>query len=187
MTVVITGGRISEIGKTGKVRLPKDAQVVDATGKFLIPGLWDMHAHWSQKEYLPLFTANGVTGTRIMWGFPYHHAWRKQIESGTLLGPRMNIASPIIDGPNPIWRGSTAVSNETEGREAVVKSKKDGADFIKVYSLLPRDAYFAIADEAKKQGIPFAGHVPESVSAGETSDAGQKSIEHLTGIILASS
>ncbi len=187
MTVVVTGDRITGLGKSGKVRVPREAQVVDATGKFLIPGLWDMHIHWSQREYLPLFIANGVTGARMMWGFPVHHSWRKEIEDGALLGPRLNIASTIVDGPKPIWRGSIGVGNEAEGRQAVIKAKQDGADFVKVYSLLPREAYFAIADEAKKQGIPFAGHVPEAVNAAEASDAGQKSIEHLTGVLLACS
>ena len=187
--MVITGDRITEFAPTKTVRVPKDAQVVDATGKFLIPGLWDMHVHWYgyDKAYLRLFTANGVTGVRIMWGAPIHFEWRKEIQAGTLLGPRMVIASTILDGPKPIWPGSIAVANEAEARRAVIKVKREGADFVKVYSLLPREAYFAIADEAKKQGIPFAGHVPFFVSAGEASDAGQRSIEHLTGILAACS
>ena len=119
MTVVITDSRISAMGETGKVRVPQDAQVVDATGKFVIPGLWDMHVHWDLKDYLPLFIANGVTGVRQMWGMPMHHAWRKEFEQGTLLGPRLVIASPIVDGPNPIWPGSIAVGNAAEAREAV--------------------------------------------------------------------
>ncbi|MGH7451444.1 MAG: amidohydrolase family protein [bacterium] len=187
MTVVITGNRITALGKTGKVKIPQDAQVIDAAGKFLIPGLWDMHAHWNLKEYLPLFIANGVTGARIMWGRLAHHAWRKEIASGALLGPRLIIASPIIDGPNPIWPGSVAVSNAAEARQAVIDAKQNGADFIKVYSLLSREAYFAIVDEAKKHGLPIAGHVPETVSTLEAAEAGQKSIEHLEGILLACS
>src|SRR5262249_19092575 len=158
-------------------------QVIDARGKFLIPGLWDMHVHWEMKDYLPLFIANGVLGVRVMWGMPIHHEWRKEISAGTLLGPRLNIASPIIDGPHPIWKGSVSVGNDAEARQAVIQAKQNGADFIKVYSLLPREAYFAIADETKKLGLPFAGHVPEAVNAGEASDAGQKSIEHLTGVL----
>ena len=189
MTVVITGNRISQLGPTNTMRVSKDAQVVDATGEFLIPGLWDMHIHWFgfDKSYLQLFTANGVTGVRVMWGAPIHFEWRKEIQAGTLLGPRMVIASAILDGPKPIWPGSVAVANEAEARAAVISVKKQGFDFVKVYSLLPREAYFAIADEAKKQGLAFAGHVPYSVSAGEASDAGQKSIEHLTGILAACS
>jgi len=187
MTVVITGNRISTIGKTAGGGVPKDAQVIDAAGKFLIPGLWDMHIHWYDPAYLPLFTVNGVTGVRIMWGGPIHFSWRKEIQEGALLGPRMVIASAIVDGPNPIWPGSIAVADQAEARQAVIEAKQNGADFVKVYSLLPREAYFAIADEAKKQRIPFAGHVPYSVSAAEASDAGQKTIEHLTGILAACS
>ncbi len=186
-TVVIRGDRITEIGKTGTVHAPQGAHVVDATGKFLIPGLWDMHVHWLHKDYLPLFIANGVTGIRIMWGAPLHHQWRQEIAQGTVLGPRMAIASAIVDGPRPIWPGSAAVKDGAEGRQFVIQAKQGGADFIKVYSRLPRDAYFAIADEAKKQGIPFAGHVPSAVTAIEASDAGQKSIEHLTGVLSACS
>ncbi|MGH9914825.1 MAG: amidohydrolase family protein, partial [Pyrinomonadaceae bacterium] len=187
MTVMITSERITTIGKTGKIRIPQDAQIVDGAGKFLIPGLWDMHTHLNLKEYLPLYIANGVTSIRIMFGFSMHHEWRNKIENGALLGPRMVIASPLVDGPHPIHRGSIAVSNEAEARQAVTKVKQDGADFIKVYSLLPRDSYFALADEARKQKIPFAGHVPRSVTAEEASDAGQKSIEHLSGVAFACS
>lgn len=187
MTVVVTADRISQLGKSGELSVPTGAQVIDATGKFLIPGLWDMHIHWYDKDYLPLFIANGVTGVRVMWGMPMHHEWRKEIESGKLLGPRMYIASPIVDGPRAFWQGSITVANAAEGRAVVAKVKQQGADFVKVYSYLPRDAYFAIADEAKKENIPFEGHVPITVSAEEASEAGQKSIEHLTGILPACS
>jgi len=122
-----------------------------------------------------------------MFGSPLHLHWRQQAANDPMLIPRMAVASPIVDGPKPIWPNSIAVSNEAEGRQAVAAINEGGWDFVKVYSLLPRDASFAIADEAQKQGIPFAGHVPLSVSATEASDAGQKSIEHLTGILLACS
>jgi hypothetical protein len=101
VTVIVTGDRITQMGKSREIHLPEDAQVVDATGKFLIPGLWDMHVHWYDKGYLPLFIANGVTRIRVMWGGPLHHQWRKEIEAGALLGPRMVIASAIVDGPKP--------------------------------------------------------------------------------------
>jgi len=186
-TVLIAGTRITAVGKTSEVKLPAGATVVDGTGKFLIPGLSDMHVHWYDKDYLPLFIANGITSIRMMWGLPLHHEWRQQIEQGSLIGPRLLIASAIVDGPKPIWPGSITASNAAEGREAVSQAKAAGADFVKVYSLLPRDAYFAIADEAKKQGIPFAGHVPVSVTAEEASAAGQTTIEHLTGVLQACS
>jgi hypothetical protein len=184
MTVVIKGDRISDIGKAGEIPVPPDATVVNASGKFLIPGFWDMHVHWYNKDSFTLFTANGVTGVRQMFGNSDLLRWREDIAKGSLLGPRMIVASPIIDGPQPVWPNSIAVGNEEEGRKAVRKVKQWGADFVKVYSLLPRDAYFGIADESKRQGISFVGHVPFSVSPAEASDAGQKSIEHLTGIMI---
>lgn len=187
VTVVVNGDRIAAMGKSASLHAPTNAVVVDATGKYLIPGLWDMHVHWYLKEYLPLFLANGVTGVRLMWGTTMHHEWRKEIEAGTLPGPHLYIASPIVDGPKPFWPGSVTVATAAEGRQLVPKLKRDGADFIKVYSLLPREAYFAIAEAAKEVGIPFAGHVPIAVSAEEASAAGQKSIEHLSGILSACS
>jgi imidazolonepropionase-like amidohydrolase len=187
-TVIIAGDRIKQLGKSTELAIPSEAQVVDGSGKFLIPGLWDMHVHWYEKDYLTLFLANGVTGIRLTSGQALHHEWRRQIEAGTLLGPRMVIASEILDGPNPYWPGSISVSDEAQGRQAVDKIKQDGAgDFVKVYTFLPRDTYFAITDEARKQGLAFAGHVPLSVTPEEASAAGQKSFEHLTGILAACS
>jgi imidazolonepropionase-like amidohydrolase len=188
MTVVIKGGRIAALGKTANLNVPENAHVVDATGKFLIPGLWDMHIHpHNKKDYLALFIANGVTGVRVMWGDPMHHKWRKEISAGKLIGPRMVISSPTVDGPESILPGPTVVSNEAEGRQVVRKVEKEDADLVKVFNDIPRDAYFAIADEAKKQGIPFAGHVPYLVSFAEASDAGQQSIEHCPYLLLACS
>jgi len=192
MTVVIMGERITKIGKTGKVQLPPDAQVIDASGKFLIPGLWDMHVHnvhaMFREAFFASFLANGVTGVRDMHSplVPFDQ-WRKDIAAGKLLGPRIVASQSIVDGPKPIHSGSLPVSNEVEARQAVVSLKQRGADFVKVYNLLPRAAYFAIADEAKKQGLPFVGHVPDAVSLAEASEAGQKSIEHLSGMLLGCS
>ena len=112
---------------------------------------------------------------------------RKQVQEGKQPGPRVFAAGPLVDGPKPLVPSSLVAANAAEGREAVRKLKKMGADFVKVYTKLPREAYLSIADEAKKQGLPFAGHVPESVSAAEASDLGQKSIEHLVGVELACS
>ncbi|MFZ0751447.1 MAG: hypothetical protein WAM70_18935, partial [Pyrinomonadaceae bacterium] len=187
MTVVITDDRISAIGTSTKLSVPAGASVIDATGQFLIPGLWDMHVHWYRRDMFTLFIANGVTGVRQMFGNSDLLRWRDEIAKDSLLGPRMVVASPIIDGPEPVWPTSISAGNEEEGRKAVRRVKQWGADFAKVYALLPRDAYFGIADEAKQQGITFAGHVPYSVSAREASDAGEKSIEHLTGVLIACS
>jgi imidazolonepropionase-like amidohydrolase len=191
MTVVIRDGRIAALSKHGKIRPAKSAQIVDASGKFLIPGLWDMHVHeWNKEAFFPLFIANGVTGVRDMFSpLPPIKQWRAEVAAGTTIGPHIAAAAGIIlDGPNPACAPcSIAVGNAAEGRKAVLTVKEMGADFIKVYSMLPRDAYFAIAEEAKRQNMVFAGHVSEFVSAGEASDAGQKSIEHLTGVLVACS
>ena len=187
MTVVIASNRIMTVAKSDEIRLPKNLDIVNANGKFLIPGLWDMHVHWYEKDYLPLFIANGVTGTRQMYGVPMFQQWRKEIEAGQLLGPHILIPSPIVDGPKPVWPGSIAVFNASDARQAVIQVKEAGADFVKVYSLLSRDAYFGIADESKKQGIPFEGHVPDTVTLEEASNAGQMSVEHLTGVLSACS
>jgi len=189
MTVVILGDRITSVGKTENVTIPKNAEPVDGTGKFLIPGLWDMHVHMPVQSYLPLFLANGVTGIREMHAFfpAMIFKMRQDIRDGKLLGPRIVAAGAIIDGPKPFWPGSEVAGNEEEAGKAVQSLKKRGADFIKVYTKLPASAYRAIADEAKKQGLPFVGHVPESVSAAEASDLGQKSMEHLYGIVVSCS
>lgn len=196
MTIVIAGDRIAELGKTEEIALPPDAKVVDGTGKFLIPGLWDMHVHTLRESrvalFFPVFIANGVLSVRDMGSPPGEldriKEWKQETAQGIFLGPRIIAAGPVIDGPQPMFPElSIAVADEDEGRKAVETLKQRGADFLKVYSLLPRTTYFAIADEAKRQGIPFAGHVPDSVNAGEASDAGQKSIEHLSGILLACS
>jgi len=181
-SVIISGHRISVISGAAKPSLPQAARVIDASGKFLIPGLWDMHAHFSDADYLPLYLVNGVTGLRIMFGDSTSRESRKQIEAGTLVGPRMVIGSRIIDGPAPFLPYFISVQTPDEARKAVDAEKQAAADFIKVYSFLPRDLYFAIVSESKKLGLPFVGHTPMSVSVEEASDAGQKSIEHLAGI-----
>jgi len=191
MTVIVDGDRIVAVSPSRRTHIPRKAVVVDGTGKFLIPGLWDMHVHGASDARAPwshlLFLANGVVGVRDMSGPPDAHAWRATNSSSEDPSPTIYLGSPIIDGPNPAWPDSIVVTNESQGRDVVEQQRERGADFIKVYSRLSRDAYFAIADEAKKCGIPFEGHVPESVTAAEASDAGQKSIEHLTRVADACS
>jgi len=190
--VIIRGGRIIAVSKTGQIAVPKDAQVVDATGKFLIPGLWDMHFHTPEEKdareiFYPLALANGVTGVRNMFGSESLLKQRAEINRGTLFGPRMVLASEVVDGPMPTWPGSLTVADPSAGRRVVREIKTKGYDFVKVYQFLPRETYLAIVDEAKKQNIAFAGHVPFSLSATEASDAGQKSFEHNFGLVLACS
>jgi imidazolonepropionase-like amidohydrolase len=137
-----------------------------------------------RETLLTLLIANGVTGIRDMGGdLKLLQGWRARVGAGTLVGPHIYACGPLLDGPKPMWPGSIAISNEEQARQAVHDLKIKRADFVKVYSLLPREAYFAIADEAKKLKIPFAGHVPNSVTPAEASDAGQASEEHLLQIV----
>ncbi|MBZ5681504.1 MAG: amidohydrolase family protein [Acidobacteriia bacterium] len=195
-TVVVRAGHIEAILPTESQAAAKDALHIDGRGKFLIPGLWDMHVHMVFGEWfprgkevtLPLFIANGVTGVRDMGGeLEVLQQWRKEIAAGTLIGPRIVMSGPMLDGPQPRFPSSIAIATPEDGRRAVDDLKRRGADFIKLQSLIPREAVFAIAEEARKQGIPFVGHVPDAVRASEASNAGQKSFEHLIGIFEGSS
>lgn len=184
LTVIVEGGRIAAVGT---MPAPPCAQVVDGRGKFLIPGLWDMHVHMHATKdmgpedtsawtfFAPLFRARGITGVRSMFdslaAIEKARAHLRIVASG-----------PILDGPHPTWSSSIVCAGAAQGRAAVRRVKREGADFVKVYSGLARETYLAIADEAKKAGLPFAGHVPNSVTAAEASDAGQKSQEHMIGI-----
>lgn len=194
-TVVITGARITSVSDKEKFQLPKNARVIDATGQYLIPGLWDMHVHSAFGDWfpggrdiiLPLFIANGVTGVRDMGGdVPVLMEWRKEIASGEIVGPRMVISGPMLDAylPNGKLRfpSSIAVSTPATAVAAVDSLKAQGVDFIKVQSVISHDAYLAAAAEAHKQGLPIVGHVPDKVRIQEVVEAGQKSIEHLMGI-----
>ncbi len=186
MTVIIEAGRIAAIGPSKKVRTPKGARLLNGAGKFLIPGLWDMHVHGATDSRAPwsqlLFVANGVVGVRDMAGPSDAHAWRASQLGNMDPAPTIYLGSPIVDGPTAVWPDSIVVGDPAQGRAVVDQQQERGADFIKVYSRLSREVYFAIADEAKARGIPFEGHVPETVTAAEASGAGQRSIEHLTQV-----
>ena len=179
--VEFTGDRIIAISDKPNPKALK----VDGKGKFLIPGLWDMHVHWYDKKTLGLFTANGVTGVRQMFGNRELLAWRDAIEAGKMTGPRMVVGSPIVDGPKPFWPTSLAAGTEQEGRAALRQVKKAGYDFVKVYSFLPPPAYFGILDEANKLKFPADGHVPHRVSVTEAAEAGQRCAEHLYGFAIS--
>ena len=191
-TVLVVGERIKTVGATASVRVPAGAMVVDGTGKFLIPGLADMHVHLtaagepdgSRRFMIPLLLANGITTVRDMGGYLESLIpLRKEIEEGKTLGPRIFYAGPYLDGSPPSFQPSFVVTDGAQASEDVHQLVQRGVDFIKVQSMLSRDAYFAIADAAKREKIPFVGHVPDHVTAAEAADAGQRSIEHLTNVL----
>jgi imidazolonepropionase-like amidohydrolase len=194
MTVIVEGDRITSVGRY--LAVPKNATVVDGRGKFLIPGLWDMHVHVLRPDraerFFKLFIANGVTGVRDMGttegGFAMLTRLRTDLASGKMVGPRIVAAGRIMDGPVPaVPPNSIPFSGEAEARGQVNYLKSLGADFIKVYDGVARDDYFAIIDEAKKINIPVAGHVPLGVTSLEASNARQRSIEHLGNILRSCS
>jgi imidazolonepropionase-like amidohydrolase len=179
--VTIRGETISSVSQNGA--LPADAQMVDGQGKFLIPGLWDMHAHiqGNEKAWLPLYIANGVTGIRDMGAdLDFILDIRDATSSGRTLGPRIVAAGPILDDAPGDWPLRIRVRNPDEGRAAVQLLKRRGVDLIKVHNFTPRDVFFAIVDEARRQQLPVAGHVPLKVTIQEGIDAGMVTIEHMS-------
>ncbi len=189
VAVTVADGRIAAIQPGSAAEIPAGARVIDATGKFLIPGLWDMHVHLdSQATAVPALLAHGITGIREMYsGIPIATllAWRAKPEN-----PRIAVPG-FLDGPllrtSGVPPDAFAVGNADEATFAVDVLASRGADFLKVYNDLPREAYLAIAQESKRLGIPFLGHVPEAISPLEASEAGQRSQEHLINILLACS
>src|SRR5262245_10913163 len=191
LTVVLTGERIAAIGQAGQVRIPKGSQVINAAGKFLIPGLWDMHVHLAKsgENTLPLFIANGITSVRDMGGDPeLLLRWRQEVVEGKRLGPRIKTAGPILESANnvkrmkmegtvePVDRFRRGVPNP-ESAEAIVDSvAKLGVDFLKIRTSASLETFKAIAAAAKKHGLSLVGH--PTASPEELIKAGQSSIEH---------
>jgi len=195
-TVMLARDRIYSVEPSKSAKYPPNARSINCRGLFLIPGLWDMHVHLVFGDWfpdgrdisLPLFVANGVTSVRDMGSeLDVVQGWRKEIEAGRLIGPRILSSGPMLDGPKPRFPSSLAIATPEDGRRAVAELKSRGADFIKLQSLIPREAVWAIAEEAKKQQMAFAGHVPDAMRASEMSEARMKSFEHLIGIFEASS
>ncbi len=180
-TVVVSGGRVEALGPSGEVAVPAGAFVVDARGKWLMPGLADMHVHtWSQDD-LYLFVPNGVTAIRHMFGSPLQLQWRARIDAGELVGPRIHTAGPIVDGDPPVWPNSRVLTDPADADALVAEQKQAGYDFIKPYAELLPEAYDALAAAARKHGLVLMGHVPERLDLDHVLRAGQRTIEHLNG------
>jgi len=188
-TVLIDKGKIIALGPANSISIPDGAKILDARGKFLIPGLADMHLHLtgagepsgSRNFFLPLLLTNGITSVRDMGGYlDYLIPLREEIDEGKRVGPRIFFAGPYLDGNPPSFQPSLVVNNRKQAGDDVHTLVKKGVDFIKVQSMLSRDAYFAIAQTCRDEHVTFSGHVPDRVTAFEAADAGQRSIEHLT-------
>jgi imidazolonepropionase-like amidohydrolase len=193
--VVVVGDRIAGIQAGGTARAPRKGRVLDGTGRFLMPGLWDFHVHVfsapGEEDFaLPLYILNGITGIRdagALRTLPEQQRVAAAIERGERVGPRIVLAGALIDGPPGSWPGQMVASHPDEGRQRVREAKAAGWRVIKSYSLLSEATYLAIADQAKRERLPLYGHVPESVVLQTALDAGHRSVEHFGRITQACS
>jgi len=184
-TIVIRGNKIVAVGPTATTARPPGSRQIDVNGRFVIPGLWDMHAHTDApggKGLLAAYVYNGVTGVRDMAGdWNTITAWRSAIGAGKLDGPRIYTSGPYLDGNDqPI--AHILVKTAADARGGVDSLRKLGVDVVKFHTGLTRETFFAAARRARELHLPFAGHVPRVVSAIEASDSGMRSIEHMLTI-----
>ena len=191
-TIVVEGKRIARIENASEAT--RASATIDGTGMFVIPGLWDMHVHAyftndtarfhsTNEVMLPLFIVNGVTGVRDLGSnLEATLGARDSIAAHMLVGPRMMVSGPMLDGPTTRYAAAIKVTTGDDARAAVRMLKARGVDLIKVQTLIPRDAYFALADEAAIIGIPFEGHVPREITGMEAVKAHQRSFEHMIGV-----
>jgi imidazolonepropionase-like amidohydrolase len=207
-TVVVAGNRIAAVGAAREITVPDDAEIVEGAGRYLIPGLWDMHVHSianvaldkstgeiaAQDWHFPLFLAHGVTGVRNMndgtadLTLELTKSVKRQLAQGELHGPpRFLSAGPSLDGDPPLGSNPVVVRTAAEARAAVDQLAANGADLVKVYENLSREAYFAIMDEARRRKIAVDGHVPFRITPEEVADAGQRTAEHPEAIAVGCS
>jgi imidazolonepropionase-like amidohydrolase len=180
-TVVVRDTRIAEIGPTARLHVPPGARRIDGHGKYLMPGLADMHSHPESVLDLMVYVANGVTTVRTMGSPPDLRHWRSEAAASRLLSPAIYTAGPVLDGPSELYQGGSTVATATAAAQAVREQHTAGYDFIKVYNNLSKEAYEAIIAEAWRLGMPVAGHVPILVGLRGALAARQASIEHLRG------
>ncbi|MDO9257164.1 MAG: amidohydrolase family protein [Bacteroidales bacterium] len=184
-TIAIDNNRITAIYDK-EIAGSDSTIVIDGKGKYLIPGLWDMHAHykWNRIDTEPLLIANGITGVREMWAdMPEYVKVPKNTPQEGVVSPDIYFAADFIDGNPPAFPGSLIVTNTEEAIAAVNNQIEKKVDFLKVYNTLTEVAFMAIANEASKRNIPFAGHIPNTVSIYKAIEAGMASSEHLQGFL----
>lgn len=177
-TVIIRGEKIDRIGPAQQVAIPSQAVVIDGSGRYLLPGLADMHVHLGFRAELLLFLANGVTTVREMWGGPGHVRLRDLIEDGDVLGPSMLVAGPGFDGIPPVWPRTIVLEDPAQAEAEVEAYQAAGYDYIKIYNNLDPAPYQAVVEAAGVRGMRLIGHIPWQVGADAALEAGQYSIEH---------
>ena len=178
-TVLIERGRITFAGPRPQVKVPAGATVIDARGKFVLPGLWDMHAHLFQIEFGPAYLAGGVTTVRDVGNeFEYATRFRDAFNGGRAPGPRMLLAG-YIDGKNSDHSFDVQVDTPEDARRAVERYKKAGFEMIKIRDNVKPDILKVIADEAHRLGMTLTGHVPKAMDALQAVEAGMDQISHI--------
>lgn len=194
-TVLIEGDKIAAMGRTGTVRIPEGARTVEGTGKFLIPGLSDMHAHIGShartedpgrdkalaENQLLLYAATGVTLLRDPAGSPAHFEYRQRLNEGDWIGPDLFFTSPIHEGADAVWEFSTKVTDPEAVEPLIAGYAEAGYQGVKIYHTLSRPVYDAMIDSASRHGLPVIGHVPFSVGIEYALASRQYSVEHLRG------
>ena len=177
--VVIHNGRIVSAGPRSKVKIPKDATVVEAHGKTILPGLWDMHAHFEQVEWGPIYLAAGVTTVRDCGNeFEFITAVRDAIAQGRGLGPRLLLAG-VVDGTGTYTIGVERVDTPEQARLWTDRYHEAGFQQMKIYSSVKLQELKAVADEAHRLGMTVTGHIPEGLNAYQAIEAGQDQINHV--------
>lgn len=194
-TVLVEGNTITAMGSTGTISIPNGARRVNGTGKFLLPGLSDMHAHIGYRgrseepardralaqNQLLLYAATGVTLLRDPAGSPAHFGYRERLDQGDWFGPDVFFTSPIHEGADPVWDFSTKVTDPEAVEPLIAGYAQAGYQGVKIYHTLSRPVYDAIVDSARKHELPVIGHVPFSVGIEYALASGQYSVEHLRG------
>ena len=181
--VVIEKGRIVEAGPKSRVKIPSGAQKVDARGKTILPGLWDMHAHFEQVEWGPIYLAAGATTVRDCGNeFEFITAVRDAVASGHGLGPRLLLAG-IVDGTGPSAIGVERVDTPEQAKMWTDKYHDAGFQQMKIYSSVKLEEVKDVAEEAHRLGMTVTGHVPIGLNAYQTIEAGQDQINHIPYIV----
>jgi imidazolonepropionase-like amidohydrolase len=182
-TILVHGDRITHVGPTADTRIPAGARRIDGTGKFLLPGLAEMHGHNPSagspaelfEDVFFLFVANGVTTVRSMLGFAGQLTWREKVARGEIVGPTLHLAGPSFSG-------QTVVSPQAAA-ERVRAQKAEGWDLLKIHPGIKLPVYEALAAAAKAERIEFSGHVPSEVGVVRAIELGQRTIDHLDGFL----
>jgi imidazolonepropionase-like amidohydrolase len=178
-TLIVRDGRIAAVGPSSSTPVPRGVPIIDAAGQFVVPGLWDMHAHVGQIDWGPVYLASGVTTIRDMGGeFPFLKAYKDALDAGAL-GPRL-LNAGLIDGPGPRAFGAVSVATADEARAAVRRYHDAGFEQIKVYLAVPPELVPVITEEAHKLGMTVTGHVPAGMTQDGVIAAGFDSIAHMS-------